>query len=159
MFCSLFVYYFINVFFYSIQWSNLICTCFLSLYINMLSAPRGGAFYLSPFILDMSNSKQPAQNPNALDAIVCRNPFCSRGRKAFVTEAALQKHLAVLPQCTRFLLNQQPSQWAFQQPQCTSVTIGGAQGIVNTKCVLRRDVVNDINKLRFYRLERLMLPQ
>ena len=142
------MYYFITVFFYSIQWSNLICTCFLSLYINMISAPRGGAFYLSHFILNMSTSKQPAQT------IVCRNPFCSRGQKAVATHAALQKHLAVLPQCTRFVLNQQLSQWAFQQPQRTSVTIGGAQeGIVNTKCVLCRDVVNDINKLRFYRPE------
>ena len=148
MFCSLFVYHFIHVFFFSIQWSNLTFMCFCSLYISMFPAPCVGAFYLSHFILDMSNSKQSAKKSNAMDAIVCRNPFCSQGQKAFVTEAALQKHLAVLPQCTRFLLNQQPS-----------VTIGGAQGIVNTKWVLRRDVVNDINKLRFYRPEKIMLPR
>jgi hypothetical protein len=105
--------------------------------------------FLSHCILTMSNSKQPPKNDNALDAIVCRNPFCSRGQKSFATEAALQKHLAVLPQCTRFLLNQAPSQWAFQQPPRTSVDINCAQGIVNTshkrKCVLRRDVVNNID--------------
>ena len=45
-------------------------------------------------------------------------------------------------------MNQRSGQWAFQQQQRTSVTIGCAQGIVNTshkhKCVLRRNVVNDI---------------
>ena len=83
-----------------------------------------------------------------MDAIVCRNPFCSRGQKAFATEAALQKHLAVHPQCTRFLLNQAPSQWA-QQPPRTSVNMDCAQDIVNTshkrKCALRRDLVNNID--------------
>jgi hypothetical protein len=97
----------------------------------------------------MSKSKQPSKNANALDGIICRNPFCSRGQKPFATKAARQKHLAVLPQCTRFLLDQAPSQWAFQQPQRTSVNMNCAQGIVNTshkrKCVLRRDVVNNID--------------
>ena len=103
---------------------------------------------MSHFILGMSNSKQPSI-PKALDVIVWRNPFCSRGQKAFATKAVLQKYLAVLPQCTRFLMNQQSGQWAFQQQQRMSVTIGCAQGIVNTshkrKCVLYCDVVNDIN--------------
>ena len=47
--------------------------------------------FLSHFILDMSNSKQPSI-PKGLDVIVCHNPFCSRGQEAFATEAALQKH-------------------------------------------------------------------
>ena len=83
--------------------------------------------------------KATSKKFNTLDAIVCRNPFCSQGQKAFATKAALQKHLAVLLQCTRFLLNQAPSQWA-------QVCV---QDIVNKshkcRCVLCRDVANSIN--------------
>jgi hypothetical protein len=57
----------------------------------MFPAPRGGAFYLSHFILNMSNSKQSAKKSNALDAIGCRNPFCSRGQKVFASEAVFAK--------------------------------------------------------------------
>ena len=47
MFCSLFVYNFINVFFYSIQWSNLIFLCFLSSYVYMIPTVCVVAFFVT----------------------------------------------------------------------------------------------------------------
>ena len=106
--------------------------------------------FLSHFILDMSNSKQPSI-AKALDVIVCRNLFCSHGQKASVCNRRCVAKTFGCAKAMHVILDesQQSGQWAFQQQQRTSVTIGCAQGIVNTsykrKCVLRCDVVNDIN--------------
>ena len=135
MFCSLFVYNVINVFclFDTIVDAHIFV---LLVFIPLHDSCSLCCWFFSHFILTMSNSKQPAK----MDAIVCRNPFCSRGQKAFATKAALQKHLAVLPQCsTQFLLNEASSQWA-QQPPRTSVNTSHKR-----KCVLCRDVVNNID--------------
>jgi hypothetical protein len=61
--------------------------------------------------LSRPNRSNKQRNPTQLEAVFCRNSFCTRGlQKAFGTESAFQKHLAMLPQCKTFLMNQHAGQ-------------------------------------------------
>ena len=91
------------------------------------------------------------------DAFFCYNPNCVRGavQKAFATESAFEKHLAMCPPC-RSYLQRHFARHAVPPPRRASVGIvvapsgvvkeaGMPDGSKKRKCVRRRDVVNDIN--------------
>jgi hypothetical protein len=79
--------------------------------------------------------------------VFCRNPYCPQGHKAFATAAAFNKHLAMLPECTTFLMNQNVAS-VFGAPPQRSAPDKQARTNVDSSNkrtrVLRRHVVNEL---------------
>ena len=103
----------------------------------------------------MSRSKHRNMQPEI--ALFCRNPYCSQGQvqKAFAAEAAFQKHLAMLPQCTTYFLQQHSQRSLLPRssgivshilPATRNITTLANVGTTSNKrkCLLRRNVVNVI---------------
>lgn len=111
-------------------------------------------------------SKPKERNPKHVEAVFCRNPFCSRGvHKSFGTESAFQKHLAMLPQCKTFLMNQHTGQGSHhhtilatkQTPSFPNKVIIATSN--KRKCLLRRDVVNDTHPEFLLNTTVLVVPE
>ena len=87
------------------------------------------------------------------NAVVCHNPFCTRQQKEFTNDAALQKHLPVMPQCQTFLETHNQHEYLVHTARAPSLPQTMARNVIEVsnslndtnkkrKCLLRRNVVN-----------------